>query len=67
MSGWKLSNLSGPRPAAHVHPVSDSRAHTLSMFCWCRPVIQEVGVGVVVTHNAHDQREKYETGERKRH
>jgi hypothetical protein len=47
----------------HVYPVSDLRKHeTEGEDCWCQPIIDEYGV---VVHNSMDQREKYETGERK--
>lgn len=48
----------------HVYPVDDLREHITSDYprvvCWCRPVEQEEGQGVVVVHNALDQRERYE-------
>jgi hypothetical protein len=45
----------------HVYPLDDLREHELSLDCWCKPYDDE---GVIV-HNSMDQREKYETGERK--
>jgi len=44
----------------HVYPINDLRQHTL-VNCWCRPVDDEG----VLRHNSLDQRELYETGERK--
>lgn len=45
----------------HVVPINDLREHILSKDCWCNPFDDE---GVFV-HHSMDQREKYETGERK--
>ena len=45
----------------HVLPLDDLRPHEELTECWCRPRLDE---GVCV-HNALDQRESYETGERK--
>jgi len=46
----------------HVLPVNDLRDHVESETCWCNPQTDELGV---VVHNALDQRELYERGERK--
>ena len=45
----------------HILPVNDLRDHEESENCWCRPRYED---GVII-HNAMDQRELYETGERK--
>lgn len=46
----------------HVYPLNDLRDHiTEGADCWCRPTID----GDLVIHNALDEREKIETGERK--
>lgn len=46
----------------HVYPINDLREHvTDGKPCWCHPREDE---GVIV-HNAMDQRELIETGERK--
>lgn len=47
----------------HILPRNDSREHTESKDCWCEPIID----GTIIAHNALDEREKYETGERKPH
>jgi len=44
----------------HVVPINDLKEHEQSEDCWCEPVVD----GGVVIHNAIDEREKYETGER---
>ena len=50
------------RELACVYPVADLREHqTFGSKCWCQPIIND---GVVI-HNAMDQREKYERGERR--
>ncbi len=48
----------------HVVPVKDLRPHTISTPCWCEPY-QDAEQPMVWIHNAADQREKFETGERK--
>ena len=47
----------------HVVPVNDLREHSCDKDkpCWCKPIEDE---GVIV-HNSMDQRELYETGQRK--
>lgn len=51
-------------PVWHVYPVNDWREHILEDgACWCKPVKNEDGIWI---HNAMDQRELYESGERKR-
>lgn len=50
----------------HVIPLNDLQEHEESEACWCRPDVDYVGVGTVVTHNAKDDRESYERG-RKMH
>lgn len=51
----------------HVYPLGDMREHITEgqRACWCRPHVELVGAGYLVTHNAMDGREKFETGERK--
>ena len=46
----------------HVYPVKDTRAH-LTENCWCDPTHDDDGE--IVIHNSADEREKFETGERK--
>jgi hypothetical protein len=53
----------------HNFPIEDLKEHVLVVvngksLCWCHPEETDVGVW---THNALDQREKYETGELKYH
>jgi len=48
----------------HVYPIDDLREHVVEgMECWCKPQLDEEYD--VLTHNALDGREQYETGERK--
>lgn len=53
----------------HVSPVGDLREHIQNkeMDCWCNPTIAEEGNSFIVVHNALDGREKYETGELRKH
>lgn len=55
--------MSDPFDKYHVVPINDLRDHRVESDeqCWCKPRIED---GVVV-HNSMDQRELYETGERK--
>lgn len=45
-----------------VIPLNDLKEHGYSWNCWCHPSSDETGVCV---HKAMDQRELYESGERK--
>lgn len=53
----------------HVFPIDDLRPHVLTPHCWCKPVLDEDNDGTepvfLWVHNALDEREKFETGERK--
>lgn len=52
----------------HTSPTDDLYPHKLIGFdCWCHPLVidDEVGYGTRVVHNSADEREKFETGERK--
>lgn len=50
----------------HVIPVNDLREHVSDgEECWCRPEIECVLGGSIITHHSMDRREEYETGERK--
>ena len=51
--GWKA--------LVHVYPVNDTRAHTTEN-CWCAPTEED---GQIIIHNSADEREKFETRERK--
>jgi len=44
-----------------VLPIDDLRAHQLSEKCWCRPIF----IDGIEVHNALDERDKFERGERK--
>jgi len=48
----------------HVIPVDDYREHECSTDCWCKPKEDE-DVYDLWIHNALDQREFYERGERR--
>jgi hypothetical protein len=49
--------------ADQVHPIGDLREHiTDGRPCWCGATENEDGV---IVHDALDEREKFETGERK--
>ena len=47
----------------HIMPVDDLREHTC-IDCWCNPTPSEDDEDVIL-HHSMDQRELYETGERK--
>jgi len=47
----------------HTVPLEDIREHKTTKDCWCNPEIEEE-YGLVI-HNAADEREKFESGERK--
>lgn len=49
-------------PSHHVPPVDDLAAHAEDMKCWCVPESSEDGL---IVHNAMDQRELYEYGQRR--
>lgn len=46
----------------HVVPLNDLKEHVDAETCWCRPDVEYVGVGTIVTHHAMDERESYEQG-----
>jgi len=47
----------------HIYPIHDLREHvTDGDECWCNPTIDEEDD--IVIHNAADERELFETGER---
>jgi len=45
----------------HIAPIGDLRQHILSEDCWCEPRND----GDSIIHNSADEREKFETGQRK--
>ena len=49
--------------STHVVPLNDLREHAEEATCWCNPRIDEELN--LVTHNSADNREAFETGERK--
>ena len=59
MSGWQIKTDNAS--VQHVVPVDDLREH-VPVDCWCEP--KEVD-DMFYSHNALDEREKFETGERK--
>ncbi len=49
----------------HVYPRNNLREHVINGDdCWCRPETQYEGLCEAIIHNAMDQRELIETGER---
>lgn len=48
----------------HVVPIDDLRPHELTIGCWCKPLRDEENPDIVA-HNALDQREAVERGERR--
>jgi len=48
----------------HVLPFGDMCRHVPNRKCWCQPE-QDDEVPTLWVHNSMDQREKFETGERK--
>jgi len=63
--GWKM--LDHPRSGTqecHLMPLFDTGVHAFDTDCGCRPVEHDPGI---ITHNAFDRREDYETGKRKHH
>ncbi len=50
-----------------IYPEADLREHvTEGTDCWCSPRVEDNGGEQIIIHNSADQREKFETGERKR-
>ena len=56
--------MSNMDECVHVIPVDDLRDHTCDRGCWCQPT-QDEEEPLLYVHHAMDQRELYETGERK--
>lgn len=48
----------------HILPINDLREHEERSDCWCKPTEDETEPDLWI-HHAMDQRELYETGERK--
>lgn len=48
----------------HLIPLGGAREHTTTRGCWCEPTRDTVKRDVWI-HHSDDQREKFETGERK--
>lgn len=48
----------------HVYPIDDLKEHVLhGSKCWCKPKV-DLDLDII-THNSMDERESFETGERK--
>lgn len=47
----------------HIVPLDDLYEHELLSTCWCCPQIDNTDF--IIIHNSADEREKFETGERK--
>jgi hypothetical protein len=62
---WGWVHEHGGREPSQVYPINDTRRHvTTGTDCWCDPRVETVNDVEIVTHNSHDEREKFETGER---
>lgn len=61
MTEWAVDH--GNYGAKQVYPIGDLREHWLTRTCWCSPSYDEEDD--IIIHNSADQREKFETGERK--
>lgn len=59
-NGWMIFLPCVENPRAEVIPQNDFREHAGGLVCWCKPKID----GAAIVHNAMDQREYYERGER---
>jgi hypothetical protein len=46
----------------HVIPKEDSRAHTLTGRCRCKPESERVADNVMYTHNAYDEQRADDSG-----
>lgn len=63
----KCGTVTGAVSVWHVVPVNDTYEHEDSSECWCCPTVDDdtpPGT-LLVIHNSYDEREKFETGERK--
>ena len=62
---WKLEGFvsEAGNLVQHVIPVNDMYEHELMPNCWCKPKIYKLDF--IAVHNSADEREKFETGERK--
>ena len=61
MTQWAVDP--GHHGAKQVYPLRDLKEHLLERPCWCNPSYDEEDD--ILIHNAADEREKFETGERK--
>lgn len=64
MSGWCVINGLDWPGTFHVLPINDLRDHKAAQACYCRPH-QDSDASKVWIHNSLDQRERFETWERK--
>jgi hypothetical protein len=62
---WKLIGFTSDAGnfVQHIVPVNDTYEHELMPSCWCKPTVDDISF--VAVHYAADQREKFESGERK--
>jgi hypothetical protein len=62
---WKLEGFvsEAGNLVQHIIPTDDLYEHELMPTCWCCPDVDKVQF--IVAHNSADQREAFETGERK--
>lgn len=64
--GAKWMREWGGNQPTQIYPIGDLRDHvTEGGDCWCNPSVEHVGEAEIITHNSMDQRERFETGERK--
>ena len=62
---WKLEGFvsEAGNLVQHIIPTDDLYEHELLPTCWCQPEID--AKDFIAIHNAADEREKFENGERK--
>jgi hypothetical protein len=59
--GWTVYNSTSEGDPIEVAPNDDLMPHISGAGCWCKPFWDEE----ILVHNAMDERERYERGERK--
>lgn len=65
MTQWQVirgTSLAGNK-VTHVLPIDDLREHEETADCWCEPELDHERM--IAVHNSADNREAFETGERK--
>jgi hypothetical protein len=65
MSQWLAIGHSSPHRWAEIVPINDLRQHEPGKDCWCSPDIEDEKDELIIIHNSLDEREKFETGQRK--